>query len=98
MTEQEAATDTLKMQVSNLVVKDLWSRSRLPANVLEEVWELVDQQGVGRLTKDQFVVGMWFVDQRLKGRKLPIKVSHSVWASARGMYGLKRPKLKDIPG
>jgi hypothetical protein len=28
------------------------------------------------------------VDQRLKGRKLPIRVSDSVWSSARGL-GIK---------
>ncbi|KAF2867706.1 hypothetical protein BDV95DRAFT_581581 [Massariosphaeria phaeospora] len=72
------------LDVLNLVVKELWLRSRLSENVLEEVWDLVDGRGVGRLRREEFVVGMWLVDQRLKGRKLPVRVSESVWASVRG--------------
>ncbi|KAL8706882.1 MAG: hypothetical protein Q9201_000151 [Fulgogasparrea decipioides] len=75
--------------VLNIVVRDIWSRSHLPADVLEEVWKLVDVTGSGVLGKEEFVVGMWLVDQRLKGRKLPVKVSESVWFSARGLVGVK---------
>ncbi|RMZ70673.1 hypothetical protein GMOD_00000803 [Pyrenophora seminiperda CCB06] len=71
--------------VLNLCVQDIWTRSRLPAHVLEEVWDLVDSRGIGRLTRYEFVVGLWLIDQRLKGRKLPVKVSDSVWQSARGV-------------
>ena len=39
----------------------------------------------GWLKRDEFVVGMWLVDQALKGRKLPVEVGESVWASARGL-------------
>ena len=70
--------------VSNLIVRDIWNRSRLPATVLELVWDLVDTEGNGRLCKEAFVVGLWLIDQRLKGRKLPTKVSESVWASVKG--------------
>ncbi|KAF2180959.1 hypothetical protein K469DRAFT_714164 [Zopfia rhizophila CBS 207.26] len=73
------------LEVLNLVVKELWGRSRLPEHVLEEVWALVDGKGVGRLRREEFVVGMWLIDQRLKGRKLPVKVSESVWGSVRGV-------------
>ncbi|EMC97942.1 hypothetical protein BAUCODRAFT_66570 [Baudoinia panamericana UAMH 10762] len=76
-------------QVSNIIVKDIWSRSRLPDSTLEMVWDLVDDSGVGRLSKEEFVVGMWLIDQRLKGRKLPVKVSETVWASVRGLQGIK---------
>lgn len=75
--------------VLNIVVRDIWCRSRLPLDVLEEIWELVDTGRNGLLSKDEFVVGMWLVDQRLKGRKLPVKVSDSVWFSARGLTGIK---------
>ena len=83
------AKDAVNDQVSNIIVRDIWSRSRLPDTVLETVWDLVDNDLVGRLSKDQFVVGMWLIDQRLKGRKLPIRVSDSVWASVRGLQGIK---------
>jgi hypothetical protein len=82
---KEAAPD----QVSNIIVRDIWNRSRLPSAVLEMVWDLVDNEGVGRLGKEEFVVGMWLIDQRLKGRKLPVKVSETVWASVRGLQGIK---------
>ncbi|KAF9692857.1 hypothetical protein EKO04_009217 [Ascochyta lentis] len=80
--------DDPSMDVLNLVVREIWTRSRLPTHVLEEVWALVDSREVGRLTRIEFVVGLWLVDQRLKGRKLPTRVSDSVWTSARGL-GLK---------
>ncbi|KAL8837504.1 MAG: hypothetical protein Q9170_002497 [Blastenia crenularia] len=74
--------------VLNIVARDIWSRSRLPSDVLEETWELVDSSRTGLLSKEEFVVGMWLVDQGLKGRKLPVKVSNSVWYSARGLTGI----------
>jgi hypothetical protein len=70
--------------VLNIVVKEIWSRSRLPHDVLEEVWDLVSpEEEFMALNRVRFVVGMWLIDQRLKGRKLPVKVSASVWQSAR---------------
>ncbi|KAK8048336.1 hypothetical protein PG994_010066 [Apiospora phragmitis] len=80
------ASDTLDPAdfVANLVARDIWSRSRLPWDELAEVWDLVDSRGVGALDKTEFVVGMWLIDQRLRGRKIPQKVSESVWSSARG--------------
>jgi hypothetical protein len=80
--------DDPSLDVLNLLVKEIWTRSRLPTHVLEEVWDLVDGRGIGRLSRYEFVVGLWLIDQRLKGRKLPVKVSDSVWQSARGI-GLK---------
>lgn len=82
------ADDDPSVDVLNLAVRELWTRSRLPVYDLEEVWDLVDSRGIGRLTRYEFVVGLWLIDQRLKGRKLPQKVSDSVWQSARGI-GIK---------
>lgn len=76
--------DDISSEVINLVVKDIWSRSRLPDHALEEIWDLVDNRGVGRLRREEFVVGLWLIDQRLKGRKLPLRVSESVWGSVKG--------------
>jgi hypothetical protein len=81
--DEDPAQDVL-----NLAVLDIWTRSRLPVHVLEEVWDLVDSRALGRLKRVEFVVGLWLIDQRLKGRKLPIRVSESVWTSARGV-GIK---------
>ncbi|KAI1777953.1 hypothetical protein F4818DRAFT_330751 [Hypoxylon cercidicola] len=71
--------------VANVVVRDIWARSRLPFDELAEVWALVDRRGVGALDRAEFVVGMWLIDQRLRGRKIPHKVGESVWGSARGV-------------
>ncbi|KAH7140654.1 hypothetical protein EDB81DRAFT_798443 [Dactylonectria macrodidyma] len=79
--------------VVNLVVREVWKRSRLPVDELAEVWDLVDSSGQGVLGRQQFVVGMWLIDQRLRGRKIPAKVSASVWGSANGMK-VVNPKTK----
>ncbi|OAG44791.1 hypothetical protein AYO21_00752 [Fonsecaea monophora] len=75
--------------VVNIVVRDIWERSRLPKDVLEEIWDLVAQPGAKTLNREEFVVGLWLIDQRLKGRKLPVKVSPSVWSSVRHPQGVK---------
>ncbi|KAH8790178.1 hypothetical protein BGZ57DRAFT_877002 [Hyaloscypha finlandica] len=78
--------------VCSLVVRDIFSRSRLHVDVLEEVYTLVDRSRNGRLEREEFVVGLWLIDQRLKGRKLPIKVSDSVWKSVGVLGGIKVKK------
>ncbi|KAI9649316.1 Increased rDNA silencing protein [Ciborinia camelliae] len=79
--------------VPAVVVRDLWGRSRLAGDVLEEVWGLVEGRGVmggrARLGKEEFVVGLWLIDQRLKGRKLPGRVGESVWKSVGALGGIK---------
>ncbi|KAJ5433089.1 Increased rDNA silencing protein 4 [Penicillium daleae] len=75
--------------VLNLVVREIWSRSRLPPAMLAQVWDLVDSQQIGLLTKEEFVVGMWLIDQQLKGHKLPVKVPDNVWDSVRYVTGIK---------
>lgn len=87
--EVRALQSDIGDQISNIVARDIWQRSRLPDSTLETVWDLVDNDRVGRLTKDEFVVAMFLIDYCLKGRKLPIKVSESVWASVRGLQGIK---------
>ena len=73
--------------VVNIVVRDIWERSRLPGQVLEQIYDLVE--GGQMLNREQFVVGLWLIDQSLKGRKLPVNVSDSVWASVRHSRGIK---------
>ncbi|OJJ98805.1 hypothetical protein ASPACDRAFT_30581 [Aspergillus aculeatus ATCC 16872] len=75
--------------VVNLVVRDIWSRSELPSHVLEQIWDLVDHQKNGLLTREEFVVGMWLIDQQLKGHKLPVRVPDSVWFSVKRISGIR---------
>ncbi|OLN85691.1 Increased rDNA silencing protein 4 [Colletotrichum chlorophyti] len=79
--------------VVNVIAREIWRRSRLPQEELSEVWDLVDRGRRGMLCKAEFVVGMWLIDQRLRGRKIPRKVSASVWDSAQGIKVLS-PKVK----
>ncbi|KAK2035046.1 hypothetical protein LX32DRAFT_669456 [Colletotrichum zoysiae] len=79
--------------VVNVVAREIWRRSRLPAEELAEVWDLVDRGRRGMLGKAEFVVGMWLIDQRLRGSKIPAKVSASVWDSALGVT-VPQPKGK----
>ncbi|OTB00121.1 hypothetical protein M426DRAFT_324533 [Hypoxylon sp. CI-4A] len=86
LNQQQSEKEKLKEQmVANVIVRDIWARSRLPFDELAEVWDLVDRRGVGYLDRAEFVVGMWLIDQRLRGRKIPRKVTDSVWGSARGV-------------
>jgi hypothetical protein len=44
---------------------------------------IVDRGEKGKLTREEFVVGMWLIDQCLAGRKLPNNtVCLEVWLSA----------------
>ncbi|EFQ25110.1 increased rDNA silencing protein 4 [Colletotrichum graminicola] len=78
--------------VVNVVAREIWRRSRLPAEELAEVWDLVDRGRRGMVGKAEFVVGMWLIDQRLRGRKIPARVSASVWDSALGVTVPSPPK------
>ncbi|ODV93960.1 hypothetical protein PACTADRAFT_46140 [Pachysolen tannophilus NRRL Y-2460] len=65
-----------------LIVREIWKRSRLPFETLEKIYDLVDiKTKNGFLTREEFIVGMWLVDQCLYGRKLPKFVADEVWES-----------------
>ena len=74
--------------VLNIVVREVWNRSRLPSDVLEGIWDLVAVNNSHGLPRTEFVVGMWLIDQSLKGRKLPSRIGPSVWDSVRHTVGL----------
>lgn len=76
-------TELLADCIDSLIARDIWARSRLPFDHLADVWDLVDRGEKGRLSRDEFVVGTWLVDQSLKGRKLPSKVQDEIWQSVR---------------
>lgn len=76
-------------QVVNIIVRDIWDRSRLPSQILEQIYDLVAPEEPMYLNREQFVVGLWLIDQKLKGRKLPVRVTESVWASVRHSQGIR---------
>ncbi|GMM37145.1 Irs4 protein [Saccharomycopsis crataegensis] len=67
--------------VHGYVVRSLWRRSNLSYDILSQIWSLVDLRKDGTLNRDEFLVGMWLVDQCLYGRKLPKALDDSVWSS-----------------
>lgn len=67
--------------ILNLVVKDIWTRSNLPSDLLAQIYDKVDTRNDGTLDRKSFVVGMWLVDQCLYGRKLPREIDQQVWDS-----------------
>lgn len=85
---------TLVLQdlVVHLVVRDIWVRSRLPSHTLEQIWDLVDSRKIGMLAREEFVVGLWLIDETLRGHKIPVKVPDSVWDSVRYSPGIKLPQ------
>ncbi|CAK9439155.1 uncharacterized protein LODBEIA_P33790 [Lodderomyces beijingensis] len=97
-TEKIVETDNRdRVEVNQLmlgaVVKRIWNRSKLPGDTLEQIWNLVDYRRDGTLSKNEFLVGMWLVDQCLYGRKLPKKIEPVVWESLGGI-GVNVKKLK----
>lgn len=70
--------------IHGAVVKRIWSRSKLSSETLAAVWDLVDWRKDGTLSKSEFIVGMWLVDQCLYGRKLPKVLNKSIWDSLGG--------------
>ncbi len=87
--DQNRSATAGSSMVLNVVVREIWLRSRLSDGVLAEIWDLVNNQSTGMLSREEFVVGMWLIDQRLKGRKLPVKISDTIWASVRQLSGIK---------
>ena len=45
----------------------LFSRSKLPSIELAQIWELSDQDKDGKLTRDEFIIAMWYINSKLKG-------------------------------
>ena len=85
-----------KDDVVNIVVRDIWLRSRLSPELLEQVYDLVDRRQRGRLSRDEFVVGTWLIDHCLRGRRLPTRreLTDDVFESGGPMarLGVKVPK------
>lgn len=65
--------------MANVVVRDIWRRSRLDFRTLAEIWEIVDRGRKAMLSREEFVVGTWLVDMALRGGKVPVKVEGGVW-------------------
>ncbi|CAI8496678.1 unnamed protein product [Hanseniaspora opuntiae] len=54
--------------ISGDVARDILQKSKLPTQALVEIWNLADQNDVGYLTKDQFVIAMFLVQLLMSNR------------------------------
>lgn len=87
--EQQQQQHTRDIMLSEgihpFVAKDIWTRSRLPPDMLSQIWKLVDRGAKGWLCREEFVIGMWLIDRCLRGKKLPMggSLADAVWASVR---------------
>ncbi|KAG0249605.1 Increased rDNA silencing protein [Actinomortierella ambigua] len=61
----------------------IYVRSRLDSKTLAQIWDLVDVSSRGALTKTQFCMGLYLIDERLGSGVIPLEVSPELWASAR---------------
>lgn len=75
--------DHPSLMVHAFVVSNIWRRSKLSNITLSKIWNLVDTRREGYLTRDEFVIGMWLVDQCLYGRKLPNDLDATLWESVK---------------
>ncbi|XP_035269615.1 epidermal growth factor receptor substrate 15-like 1 isoform X2 [Anguilla anguilla] len=51
--------------VSGQEVKDIFMHSGLPQNLLAHIWALADTRQIGKLTREQFSLAMYFIQQKV---------------------------------
>ncbi|XP_060738790.1 epidermal growth factor receptor substrate 15-like 1 isoform X3 [Tachysurus vachellii] len=51
--------------VSGHEVKDIFMQSGLPQNLLAHIWALSDTRQIGKLTREQFALAMYFIQQKV---------------------------------
>ncbi|KAF9585364.1 hypothetical protein BGW38_002703 [Lunasporangiospora selenospora] len=62
-------------------VHAIFVRSRLDSKTLAQIWNMVDVDNTGRLTKAQFCMGLYLIDERLSSGLIPLEVSDELWVS-----------------
>ncbi|KAF9972229.1 Increased rDNA silencing protein [Actinomortierella ambigua] len=60
----------------------IYVRSRLDSKTLAQIWDLVDVSSRGALTKAQFCMGLYLIDERLSSGVIPLEISPELWSSA----------------
>ncbi|KAG0256028.1 Increased rDNA silencing protein [Mortierella polycephala] len=62
-------------------VHSIYVRSRLDSRTLAQIWDLVDVDNAGRLSREQFCMGLYLIDERLASGLIPLEVSDELWVS-----------------
>ncbi|RPD65853.1 hypothetical protein L227DRAFT_123328 [Lentinus tigrinus ALCF2SS1-6] len=101
VTPQEKASsdrifDSLDAQKRGYIEGDIavpfMLQSKLPEDVLAQVWDLSDLNNDGRLTRDGFAVAMHLIQGKLAGREIPASLPASlIPPSMRGSVGASQP-------
>lgn len=58
--------------------RGVFVQSQLPQNILAHVWNICDQKQLGKLNKDQFILAMHFIAQKVKGIEIPTQLPNDV--------------------
>ncbi|CAI2172737.1 3723_t:CDS:2 [Funneliformis geosporum] len=64
--------------IDGAVVKAIYLRSCLDNKTLSKIWDLLDTDEDGRLSRNEFCAGMFLIDERLKGQPIPDKLPYGL--------------------
>ncbi|GJJ78926.1 hypothetical protein EMPS_11285 [Entomortierella parvispora] len=62
-------------------VHAIYVKSRLDSKTLAQIWDMVDVDNAGRLSRAQFCMGLYLIDERLASGLIPLEVSDELWVS-----------------
>ncbi|KAL6071610.1 Epidermal growth factor receptor pathway substrate 15 like 1 [Balamuthia mandrillaris] len=83
--------------VTGAHARDLFSRSGLDRGDLGKIWTLSDQNKDGRLDKEEFIIAMYLINARLKGRTLPDVLPASILNSGSSPSTMAAPLSGGAP-
>ncbi|VEU21228.1 DEKNAAC102174 [Brettanomyces naardenensis] len=65
--------------------RDIFLKARLPVQILEKIWNLVDRRQTGELTRPQFIVAMHLIQSFLNKSMtiLPTVLPEPIWSAAK---------------
>ncbi|KAJ3102772.1 actin organization and endocytosis protein [Phlyctochytrium planicorne] len=88
----EVADDDRDGFVSATDVRKIWMRSGLDKMILARIWTLTDVEERSSLNKNEFAVGMFLIDDRLRGYPVPETLPHEleVEIKGRGRHAFRR--------
>ncbi|KAG7882424.1 hypothetical protein KL935_001580 [Ogataea polymorpha] len=80
--------------------RDIFLKARLPTQILEKIWNLVDQKQTGQLGRPQFIVAMHLIQSFLNKSMtiLPAVIPEPVWAVASNPSQPQSPLLQQASG
>ncbi|ODQ66311.1 hypothetical protein NADFUDRAFT_50228 [Nadsonia fulvescens var. elongata DSM 6958] len=62
--------------------------SKLPEDILAQIWDLSDRHNTGEFTKTEFSIAMYLTQQKLAGRDLPATLPESLVSAASNISSL----------